>query len=291
MRAAFLSIALAAATVAWPQQGAQEPDEPPPASDGGFPTNEPGSAQHEAEGDLEAALRAPTLATRLPIRVETWSLPDEAPGMVKLLIGAEIGGQAEAQGLTVGYALLDASGKVAVSDSQAASGEATGSGPIPYSASATVAPGPYTLRLAARDGRGRLGSVDHPVQAGLTRVGTLAMSDLMLGRGPERGKAFRPAVVPEARGDTLQVHGEITGEKDALESASALLEVVSSESGASLLTIPARVVRANGPRRRLLQGEIPLEGLAPGPYLARIVVAFGGMPRGAVVRPFRVLAP
>ncbi len=252
-------------------------------------TYQPGSSERETTGDLVAALRSPTLATDLPVRVATWSLPGDGPGLVRLLIGAEIGGQAQAQGLAVGYVLLDAGGRVAASASQALLDEPVSS-PIPYSTAATVAPGPYTLRVAVRDGRGRLGSVDHHVEAGLVRVGPLAMSDLLLGRAPERGKAFRPAVVPEATGKTLLVQGEISGEKDVLDSASALLEVVSVDSGASLLTTSARLVRADGPGRRVVQGSIDLEGLAPGPYLARVVVASGGIPRGAIVRPFRVRA-
>ena len=251
---------------------------------------QPGSPERETTGDLVAALRSPTLATGLPLRVATWSLTGDEPGMVKLLIGAEIAGQAQAQGLTVGYVLHDASGKVVASASQAMLEETLASPPIPYSASVTVAPGPYELRLAVRDGRGRLGSVEHHVEAGLVRVGPLAISDLLLGRAPERGKAFRPAVVPEATGRDLLVYGEISGEKDVLDSATALLEVVSGDSGASLVTTSARLVRADGPGRRVVQGSVRLEGLAPGPYLARVVVASGGIPRGAIVRPFRVPA-
>ena len=250
---------------------------------------QPGTSERESQGDLVAALRSPTLATGLPVRVATWSLPGDEPGMVKVLIGAEIGGQAETRGLAVGYVLLDAGGKVAASASQALRAETLGAGPIPYSAAATVAPGSYTLRLAARDGRGRLGSVDHHLEAGLVRAGRLAVSDLLLGRPPEPGKTFRPAVVPEAGAEGLLVHGEISGEKDLLESASALLEVVASDSGASMLTIPARLA-AGSPGRMVIQGLIPLQGLAPGPYLARVVVATGGIPRGAIVRPFRVIA-
>jgi len=250
---------------------------------------QPAASERETTGDLVAALRSPTVATGLPLRVATWSLAGDVPGMVKVLVGAEIGGDAEARGLTVGYVLLDAKGKLAANATQPLRAE-VGPGAIPYSVSATVAPGAYTLRLAARDGRGRLGSVDHHLEAGLVRAGKLALSDLLLGRAPEAGKPFRPFVVPEAKGDALVVRGEVSGEKDALESASALLEVVSSDNGASMLTTSAHLAPTNAPGRLVLQGLIPLQGLAPGAYLARVVVLSGGMPKGAVVRPFRVVA-
>ncbi len=242
-----------------------------------------------AKDDLVAALRSPTLATGLPLRVTTWSLPGSEPGKLKLLIGAEIDRSAETTGLGVGYVLLDAQGKVAASASQEMRALAQTSGPVPYAASASVAPGPYTLRLAVRDGRGRLGSVDHHLEAGLLRVGGLALSDLLLGPRPEPGASFRPAVVPDLAGGALLVHGELTGTEEALAAASASFELVSGETGASVRTAPARLAPAGVPGRRVVQALVPLQGLPPGPYLARVVVAEGGLPRGAAVRPFRIV--
>ncbi len=246
----------------------------------------------QTKGDLIAALRSPTLATDLPVRVATWSLAATEPGMVRLLIGAEIGAEAEPRGLAVGYVLLDPKGKVAASASQPLRDDAQpAAGPLPYSASATVAPGPYTLRLAVRDGRGRLGSVDHHVEAGLVKAGAFALSDLLLGRVPEPGRTFRPAVVPEASGEALVVRGEIYGEEGAaLDAATATLEVVSSDTGASVRSSSARLVAGGARGRRIMQTPLPHEGLAPGHYLARVVVAAAGTPKGAVVRPFRVVA-
>jgi VWFA-related protein len=247
----------------------------------------------QTKGDLVAALRSPTLATALPLRVATWSLAGTAPGKVQLLIGAEIGGEADPHGLAVGYVLLDAKGKVAASASQPLRDETqAAAGPLPFSASATVVPGAYTLRLAVRDGRGRLGSVEHNVEASLVKAGAFTLSDLLLGRVPQPGQRFRPAVVPEAAGEALLVHGEVYGaEETALDAARATLEVVASETGASVRSIAARVVPASTPGRRVVQAVLPIADLAPGRYLARVVVSDGRMPRGAVVRPFRVVIP
>jgi hypothetical protein len=250
---------------------------------------QPGASESETRGDLVAALRSPAIATGLPLRVATWSLAGDVPGMVQVLVGAEIGADAEAQGLTVGYVLLDAHDRAAASATQPLRAE-VGHGPIPYSAAAMVAPGPYTLRLAVRDGRGRLGSVDHHLEAGLVRAGKLALSDLLLGRTPGAGQPFHPFVVPDVSGDALVVRGEVSGQKDALESATAMLEVVSRDSGASMLTTAAQLERADASGRRVVQALLSLQGLVPGPYLARVVVASDGIPRGAVVRPFRVVA-
>ena len=140
-----------------------------------------------------------------------------------------------------------------------------------------------------RDGRGRLGSVDHEVEAGLVKAGAFALSDLLLGRVPGPGQGFRPAVVPEASGEAMLVHGEVYGEEgSALDSAAATLEVVSSDTGASVRTAAARLAPGKSPGRRVVQALLPLAELTAGHYLARIVVATGGVPRGAVVRPFTV---
>jgi VWFA-related protein len=247
-----------------------------------------GRAQKEALAD---ALRAPTLATALPIRVATWTLGATEAGKVRLLLGAEIGGGAEQEGLEVGYVLLDAKGRVMASARQPLRDASTGRmDAIPFSASHALPPGAYRLRLAVRDGRGRLGSVDHQVEAGLVRVGGLAVSDLLLGRAPEAGRSFRPAVVPEAVGGFLLVHGEIYGgEGPALDSASATLSVVSSETGVSLREFAASLLRDGRPGRRLVQVRLPVAGLAPGRYLARVVVVEAGTPKVSAVRSFRVL--
>jgi hypothetical protein len=239
---------------------------------------------------LADALRAPTLATTIPLRVATWTLGTTEAGKVRLLVGAEIGGNAERQGLEVGYVLLDEKGKVAASASQPLLGEAReAADAIRYNASLAVPPGPYTLRLAVRDGRGRLGSVDHHVEAGLVRAGDFALSDLLLGPVPEAGQSFHAAVVPEAAGGDLLVHGEIWGEEGAgLDGASASFDVVSIETGASVRSSPVRLTGADRPGRRLVQVRLPLEDLSPGRYLARVVVAAAGVTRGAAVRPFRV---
>ena len=98
-------------------------------------------------------------------------------------------------------------------------------------------------------------------------------------------------MVPEASGDAVLVHGEVYGEEgSALDSATATLEVVSSDTGASVRSSAARVAAASAPGRRVVQALVPLAGLPPGHYLARIVIAAGGVPKGAVVRPFRVVA-
>jgi VWFA-related protein len=250
------------------------------------------TASNETNGDLASALRSPTLASGLPLRVATWSLAAPEPGKVKLLVGAEIGGEAEPHGLAVGYVLLDARGKIVASARQSLlDGVRPAVGPIPYSASAVVAPGVYRLRVAVRDGRGRIASVEHPVAAGLVRAGPLTLSDLLLGRAPEPAKAFRPAIAPEASGDGLFLRGEVYGEEgSALDSATATLDVVSSETGASVHSSAARLAPASTPGRRVVQLRLPVADLAPGRYLARIVLASDGAPRGAVVRPFRVVA-
>ncbi len=251
---------------------------------------QPRMNEREARDALVATLGSPTLATEIPVRVASWTLAGSEPGKVKLLIGAEIGGQLETQGLMVGYVLLNEQGKVAASARQPLIGEHRSEGsPLPYSATVAVPPGSYTLRFAVRDGRGKLGSADHQLKAGLIAAGPLTLSDLLLGPVPAPGRAFRPAVVPEVGADAL-VYGEIyAGEDGLLDSVSAVFEVGSDGTSEVLHTSAVRMVPTSTPGRGIVQMPLLLEDLDPGRYRARLIVSVAGEPQGVITRPFRVL--
>jgi hypothetical protein len=193
----------------------------------------------------------------------------------------------------VGYVLLDDRGKVVASSTQAIPSEAP-SAPglsIPYSASVRVAPGTYSLRLAARDDRGRLGRVDHSVHATLESAGTLELSDLLLGPAPAAGQPFRPSVRPHAESERLLAHGEIySTDPAALEGLSVTIEVALADSDAAVRQLPVRLTKSPTPGRLLAQAVFDGTDLTPGRYVARLAVSVGQQPgmvtrRSFVVRP------
>lgn len=56
------------------------------------------------------------------------------------------------------------------------------------------------------------------------------------------------------------------------------------------MTAPLEVSVGPSPEMRVAQGRISVSAVPPGSYLARVSFAEGGAARGALIRPFRVLA-
>lgn len=244
----------------------------------------------EAAKDVAALLEAPRVATSLPVRAATWSLGDPASDRVRILVGAEIGRGSTPEGLTVGYVLLDASSRVVKSSIQSAE-RAAGTGPQSYSTTLSVPPGTYTLRLGARDGRGRLGSVEHRVQASLTRAGSLGVGDLLIGPLPEPGQAFRPQLEPESGARELLAHLElVSADAGTLAGVAVDVETARDEEGPSLSAVPALLADAKEPGRRVAQVRLDTSALEPGTYVVRARVSVAGREAAVVTAPLRVVA-
>jgi VWFA-related protein len=237
-----------------------------------------------AERALVASLRAPVAATSIPVRVATYAVRDPAPGKVRLLISAEIGGASAPGALDVGWVLMDGRGKTAASSVQRERSDAPApNGAVPFSAVATVEPGLYTLKLAARDRGGRQGSVEHPVKAALVEAGGLELSDLMLGLPPTAGSGLRPGIGLDGGGDPLLAHLELYGDPRRV---TVSFEVAHDEHAAALFTQAARLASVRG--RNVAQAIIPISGLSPGDYVVRASVTMDGKTIGTPVHPFRI---
>jgi hypothetical protein len=230
-----------------------------------------------------ASLRAPIAATGIPVRVATYAVRDAAPGRVRLLISAEIGGASPPSGLGVAWVLMDGRGKTAASSVQRERADAASpAGPIPFTAVTTVEPGLYTLKLAARDRGGRQGSVEHPVKAALVEAGGLELSDLMLGVPPSAGTGLRPGIGIDD-GDPLLAHLELYGDA---RKATVSFEVAHDEGAAALFAQSGRIASVRG--RSVAQAIIPISGLSPGDYVVRASVTIDGKTVSAPVHPFRI---
>lgn len=244
----------------------------------------PGDAK-AAEKALVASLRAPVAAVAVPLRVATYSVRDTAAGKVRVLISAEIGHEAAPQGLSVAWALLDGRGRVAASSVQSERrAGAVAVGPVPFTATASVAPGLYTLRMAVRDEAGRQGSVEHPVKAGLVEAGRVETSDLMLGLPPVAGAGMRPGLGLNGGAGPLLAHLELYGE---VRGVTVTFEVSPTANGPTLRMHQGRIAALRG--RTVVQGLISLAGLSAGDYVVRALVMIDGKPAGAETHPFRVV--
>lgn len=253
-----------------------------------FPSNE--GEGPKMEDVLKAVIGAPFPATALPVRVATHALRDAASGKLRVLISAEIGHDAGTLGrVSVGYALVDSKGRMVASAVQRGQRPATPGGAAPFMGSLLVEPGLYTLKFAALDGRGRRGSVDHPVRALLASAEGIDLGDVMLTLPATRaGAAFEPAIDLEVAGQPVSTYVDLYAKDPGrLMKAQVQLEVAEREGEPALLSGPARLTLSDGGRANA-QGSLSAGLLPPGDYVARAVLTVDGRRVAISERPFRV---
>ncbi len=245
---------------------------------------------------ISTILGSPLPAVDLPLRVATFVMKDaDATSKVRILVAAEVGrGGLSPAGLTVGFVVVDSHGKMVGSGLQdgAAKGPPAGTnaGPLPFLGAVSVEPGKYTLKLAAVDGRGRRGSVEHPLTAALTTAGPFSLSDLLLAPPAETaGQALQPAVEVQVASGILAGYFELFGPEAAVRETTVKLDAARTEMGPTLVEAPAATAD-RGPGHRVAQGLLPVSLLPPGGYVARATVLQAGRPVGQVTRPFTVTA-
>ncbi len=239
---------------------------------------------------LVALLRSPSIATDLAVRTAAWAIKDVATGKVRLLVETETAAGRAPASASVAYLLVDDKGKPAAATMQARAAATEASG----GAALVVAPGQYLLKVAARDPRGRMGSVTHAVAAALQPAEGAAVSDLLLGAAPEAGKPFRPQTDPSATlpngaiGSHLELYAD---EVSVLDALSVWVDVIRADGAAVVKTLRAQIGATPHEGRRVAQAVIRCAGLPPGAYVARANVLSGERQLAAVARPFRVVAP
>jgi VWFA-related protein len=227
------------------------------------------------EKQIVRLLRAPRIATELPVRATTSAFRDSADGRTRVILAADADG-GSSQPVTFGYVLVNDAGVIA----------ASGSDPAPegrFSHAVSVAPGRYTLKVAAIDATGRQGSVERAFDARLHGAGSLGISDLTL-TDSEPGHALRP-IVARANADSLGAVIEIyspTGSQPV--GVSVVMDVKESGSSTPVLKTAAKVVPVGASTARA-RADLKLGGLPPGSY---VVTAHVQLPDGTTKRVERV---
>ena len=112
---------------------------------------------------------------------------------------------------------------------------------LEYTGGASLAPGDYTLKLAAADGD-RVGTVEHAIHASVTEAGALRLSDLMVGDPADRSDLLQPSV-----GSSVsygRVHGYLEAYGTALESLKVRYELAATDASPALAAadVPGRLV-------------------------------------------------
>lgn len=254
------------------------------------------SAGRSAEETLLDALKAPFGVAEVPLRITTFTRQDPGSDKVRVVFAADIGQPGSAGGTyTVGFVLIDGSGRVVASASEKRAlmvpgGVATAA--LDYIHEMVIAPGVYSLRFGVVDAAGRRGGVVRDVSAWKLAGEEFALGDLVIGEiaGSAAAPSLRPAVEPHVRGSLgalIELHSTSPG---SLDGARVSVEIADDPDGPMLLAQPASIGPGPTAMSRTARGVISPDLLPPGRYYARARVTRDGAVAGVLVRPF-VLEP
>lgn len=239
-----------------------------------------------AEEALLPAFSSPTPIAGLPMRVASYSVRASGGKDVQLMIHAEIGADyTEQKNVVLGFVIADANDRIV----QRRAGNSTLRPGLPGEPSAlqvttsvNLPPGDYKMKLAVADGD-RVGSVEHPVHARLGHVGSIALSDLIVG-----GISTAKPVMPPPLGTTVTtdyVQGVIEAYGSGAAAVKGRLDIAAAIDGPALVTTPLATVPAGGDRAILGQ-VLSVRDLRPGRYVLRAVLAIPNAAPQTILRTF-----
>jgi VWFA-related protein len=253
------------------------------------------AAARTAEDTVLDTLRAPLLASDIPLKLTTYTFQDPDSAKLKIILVADIDRSLNPEDkVSLGYLMFDDKGKLITSQL-----EKDLANPVDrlrktqkYVGAAMAGPGTYTLKVAVVDSSGKRGSVERTFNARLNGFGQLHVTDLLIADDSVRGAdGLPPAVAADFTGDELHGYVELFSEApEQLKNATVVIEVAQNETARALDSTPARF-QLQGDRRRVAEAGVPIALLPPGDYVARAVVMVSGKKVGQVARPFRVTRP
>lgn len=233
------------------------------------------------EQELVDLLRAARPSRELPVRVATYTYVEPGAARLRVVVSTEAdAASGPASQVLLGYVLIDAAGVIAAS---AAHRSQAGR----HAFSTLLEPGDYTLRVAAIDPLGRRGSLERPFSASVHPQGGLQVSDIILAPVPAHPDQALEPIVDRVGDARVVVYLELYAESmDPLRDLAASVEIAEGEALPALVTVPAEIQRRDA-RWSTARAVVPLDGLKPGPYVARVRVATPGAPSPVqAVRPF-----
>jgi VWFA-related protein len=249
----------------------------------------PTYADRDWPARLAEALESPVPASALALRLTSYLASDkEDPSVLRLLLAGEVA-RHEPGNATLQVLVRDLQGKRVAAGEQKL--DALPAGTALFATNIRVPPGSYVVRLAVQDAAGRVGSVDHRVEAQPTSLGTLSVTGPILvhvaadGRGEPH---FTVEGVPS--GERLALELDLSGEASQVSNAEVTFEIAASADGPALLQRPARLAPTGDDESVLAQTVTDLRLLPPGRYLVRAKVKSGPTILGEVHRAFAVLA-
>ena len=234
------------------------------------------------EQQLAGILRQPMLATELPVKVATYNMRTPGTETVKVAVTTEFGtASAATEEAALAYVVLTDKGKVASASFKTYKATAvrpTGPGPLQATTVLEVPPGTYVLRLAVLDSTGRIGSVEHPLEAAIAAAGGIEIADLLLapavvGSSGAVRLIADPVVDDEPLGAYLELYPRAD---DAVARATVTVEVAESDDGPAIASAAAPIGKTRDKGRYVASAMLPLGLVPPGEYVARAIVDSGG---------------
>jgi tetratricopeptide (TPR) repeat protein len=260
--------------------------------------------------ELDAALAARTPPHDIAVRVAGLTLPDADPTKARLLIlaeiaGAEAGLSAEATaglqvvkaGVTtspfllasVAYVVEDERGQVRARELRRRELRPTASGTSMFSEIVTLAPGTYTLKLAAMR-NSKVGVAQGAVAVRVWSVSDVRFGDLAVGESAGEDVGSSASVDRRVGGERLVASLGCAVAGPLLPDGMAMsVEVARDGTGPAMMSAPAALLTsadAQAPSQRILQAAMDVRALPPGTYVARAVVSVGGKEAARVTAPF-----
>jgi len=158
---------------------------------------------------------------------------------------------------------------------------------LEFSGGASLPPGEYTLKVAVAEGD-RVGTIEHPVRAGLVTAGDLTLSELLAGGPPDIRDLYVPTI-----GHTVAygaVHGYLEAYGPGAAALTAKYEIAADAESPAILSAAAPA-RTAGDQRVIFSGVMLVRQLPPGPYVLRAVVSSADAPVKTMIRGFEVAPP
>jgi hypothetical protein len=239
---------------------------------------------------VTAALTSPLPVSALPVRLGAFALRSPERDRVQLLLRADIGsGYDAARQVTIGYAIVDAAGRVV--DSKVSNIRLSPARPgvpsaLEFVGGANVPPGDYRVKLVAIEG-GRAGTVEHGVRARLGDANGVAFSDLLVG-GPATVDPFTPSAGYTVRFGSVHGYVEVYGPQ--AKQVVVKYEIAAGEDAPSVLSADVQG-RPVGDDRVIFSDAVDVKELPAGPYVLRAKISAGGQPVTVLARAFEVRTP
>lgn len=226
---------------------------------------------------LRAAVEAPAVSTDLALRATSYVLHDEGNtrDTVRVLAVGDVARATPGAASSIAV-LYDLEGRPVAGGRQRldVSPSETGSFQFIF----TVKPGSYRLRVGARDGEGRVGTVERGVDAGWTKAGDAETTGLVLLRVASLADgAAEPVFASVSTADTVVAQLAIEG-KPGRPPAEVVIDVTERGARAPMFTRPASLTKTTA-SVTLARETIPIALLPPGDYTIGVTVRAGATAR------------